>query len=651
MAKINELPSGVYNLISAGEVVVSPETLLKELIENSIDAKATQISIYTVKGGVSEIKVVDNGEGIEKSEVEKAFKQHATSKILNKEDIYKIQTLGFRGEALASIALVSNVKMLTRYKDEDIATEIEIEGGKTLSKKQASSNVGTSITVTKLFYNMPARYKFLQDSSKLNREIDKLVSAFVLSYPEIEFNLYADGVKKFSHRKGDLINAINSVFGTEFATNLIMVNEKFDDYILEGAIALPYIQKRNRSWQMLFVNDRLVECDMISAAINGAYTDFVMKGFFPCFVLNLHVPYELVDVNISPQKSVVKIEKVEEIATWIIRLIKEILIDSDKKQEQEELEELKREEAREEEMRKLLARANYDEEAKNEVYKRLNTNIFQDSVKFYTEVVPKQNEVKVATISKENKPVIETFTSMVVNEDDISHKLNAPSEIMAKVLEENQNSLKNNQEEQKTIKHEYTQTSFIKEHIKIVGVLFDTYIIVEQKESFYIIDQHAAHERFLFDKYLKNAEDNAISSQELLIPYLLYTSMDEKSFILDNLENFKNMGIEIQDGDSHSVFVKTIPTFLIDYDLKEFFTDILADLKSFTRDKIVFRHQIATHACKSAIKANDVLSEEEIEDIINMVKNSASPLLCPHGRPYVVNIKKVEVEKWFKRVL
>ena len=654
MAKINELTSDVYNLISAGEVVVSPETLLKELIENSIDANAKHISIYVVKGGISEIKVVDDGDGIEKTEVEKAFKQHATSKILNKDDIYKISTLGFRGEALASIALVSNTVMVTRHKTEDDATQIELEGGRVIKKQVTASEVGTSITVTKLFYNMPARYKFLKDVSKINKEIDKLLSAFILSYPKIEFNLYSDGVKKFSHRSGDLISAINSVFGAEFSTNLIEVNEKFDDFILEGAIALPYIQRRNRSWQMLFVNDRWVECDIISAAINGAYTDFVMKGFFPSFVLNLHVPYNLVDVNISPQKTVVKLERAEEIATWIIRIIKEILIDSDKKQEKEELQELQEIEKREENFIKLVDKAKEDESVKKQLFQSINSSFFKDKTQFYQDILPQDKEqVKVATISKTNAPVIEEFKFEYNEEEKPESKLNSPSDIMAKVLQENQNSLTVGEQDnsQKTIKHEYHQTSFIKEHIKVVGVLFDTYIIVEQQDSFYIIDQHAAHERFLFDKYIKTAEQNAVPSQELLIPYLISTSIDEKDFLLTNADNFLKMGIEVVDGDRHSVFVKRIPTFLIDYDLKEFFGDILSNLQSFTRDKVVFRHQIATHACKSAIKANDVLKEDEIEDIINMVKNSSSPLLCPHGRPYVVNIKKVEVEKWFKRVL
>lgn len=652
MAKINELTSDVYNLISAGEVVVSPETLLKELIENSIDAKAKHISIYTVKGGISEIKIVDDGEGIEASEVEKAFKQHATSKILNKEDINKISTLGFRGEALASIALVSNTQMVTRHISEEDATFIELEGGKVVKKEVTASNVGTTITVTKLFYNMPARYKFLKDAGKINKEIDKLLSAFILSYPQIEFDLYSDGVKRFSHRKGNLIDAISSVYGTEFATNLISVNEKFDDFMLEGALAYPYIQKRNRSWQMLFINDRKVECDIIESAINGAYTDFVMKGFFPCYVLNLHVPYNLVDVNISPQKTVVKLERAEEIATWLIRLIKEILIDSNKKQEKEDIVEKEQIVQGEQAFENLVELSKTDNGAKDEVYKHFTSTFFEDKTMFYKNIINKEGDVKVATISKNKAPVIEEFKFDAPKEDEISHKLNSPSSIMAKVLEDNQQNLKvGNNEDIKTIKHEYHQTSFIKEHIKVVGVLFDTYIIVEQKESFYIIDQHAAHERFLFDKYIKHAEENDVPSQELLIPYLINTSIDEKAFLLENKENFLNMGIELVDSGSHNIFVKRIPTFLIDYNLKDFFNDILSNLQSFTRDKVVFRHQIATHACKSAIKANDVLSAEEIEDIINMVKNSNSPLLCPHGRPYVVNIKKVEVEKWFKRVL
>ncbi len=645
MAKINVLTSDVYNLISAGEVVVNPAGVVKELVENSIDAGATKIMIDIVQGGISKIKVVDNGGGIESEDVENAFKQHATSKICTKEDIYKISTLGFRGEALASIALVSNVQMLTKTEQQDIGTFIELQGGEVVRKEVAPCNTGTSITVSKLFYNTPARFKFLKTPLLEQREIYKLVSIFILSHPEIEFTLVADGNVKLNNQKGDLQTGILTVYGEEFADNLIIINEKFEDFRLEGAISLPYIAKPNHSWQTTFVNNRSVENDVIGSAVNGAYVDFLMKGKYPCFVLNLSLPYDEVDVNISPQKTVVKFNDSDKLYRWIYVTIKDKLADMSKVEEDQDRLSEKEENFSIKNPLNYIKTSFLKEDSDRLEEKKDGVSIgymFSDNSKYISKMVKDDDKIQNADIISKTNIVIPDFKSDLEN-DDVATKLNSTSDIMAKVLDYGK--------ETENVAHSYEQSSFLSNAYKILGVVFSTYIIVEQDESLYLIDQHAAHERFLFDKLIDEIQKGEIVTQQLLVPYKISVNAEEKDFILDNANSLQELGVEVQDFGLNSLIITQVPSLLVDIDLSSFITEILSDLQSFSRDKVVLRHKIATKACKSAVKAGDTLTNEEIEKLLDMVKESNSPLLCPHGRPYVVKITKSQVEKWFKRVL
>lgn len=688
MSKINILTSDIYNLISAGEVVVSPSSLVKELVENSIDAKANNIRIEIYNGGISQIIVKDDGEGIEKSEVEKAFIKHATSKIATKEDIFNIKTMGFRGEALYSIALVSNLCMTTRSRNEDTGTKLELEGGEIVSKEEVSVQYGTTIEVTKLFFNTPARYKFLKTSVKEYKDIYLLVANFILAHPNIQFELIVDGQTRLRNTVGELESAVFSVYGSEFATNMIKINEKYQSYRLEGVIGLPTISKSNHSWQTVFVNNRLVESDEIAGAINAVYHDFLMKGRFPCFVVNLIVPYDEVDVNVSPQKTQVKLINSTAICNWLYQGLREILVDTATQEEVEDMQEVENE--------KKLENSNNDLE--------VNPNLRSGNQGVSFKDVLDNNESYIGQLSSTNeiiskKAVLTTSRPSEINEliarrenaeiDEIN-KLNSPTAIKTKIIEdiqklkenallrvqalseqendcrsenaifpefkmnESQNFIKssiNNSYINKNISHLYTQSSFFNENNKVLGVLFNTYIIVENKEEFFLIDQHAVHEKFLFDKFMSEIENSEVMVQELAMPYKFEVNASEKGYVLDNQDALKKLGIVIHDFGQNSLIIVQIPTILADVPLNDFVSELLSDLTIFSKDKIAIKNKIATRACKNAIKAGDVLSEDEIEKILNMVKNSSTPLLCPHGRPYVVKITKNQVEKWFKRVL
>lgn len=653
MAKIYELTSDVYNLISAGEVVESPTSVVKELVENALDAGATQITVQLTNGGTSQIVVTDNGCGIESSEVEKAFKKHATSKILTKEDIYKISTLGFRGEALASIACVSNVVLVTRFENEELGTEIIVEGGEIISKKQVPANIGTIIKVTKLFFNTPARYKFLRDANLEYRKTYKIMASFVLSHPELEFTLYNDGIKKLASKKGNLTTAIDSIFGYELSHNLLYVDDEFDNFKINGAIGLPYVTKANRSAQVIFVNNRVVESVDISSSVNAAYTNFLMKGRFPCFVLNITLPYEDVDVNISPQKTEVKITNRNKLVNWIEHLIKEILSTQEIKQEEEEREQANKL------VEESLKKNNYlDDIAETNktgfsVKTVLNdSNLLMDKLSKGGEEVTKECQIIIPSENPIPTIHLDEFESSIKDEkEDKLFSLSTNSSIMSKLLnmdKEEESEPKNKTEE---VFHEYSQTSFIKDSNKMIGVLFNTYIMVERKDDFCLIDQHAVHERFIFDKLMDDISKKQVAVQELLVPYQLNVNEEEKNFIKDNIKELETLGFIINEFGKNSLIVTQIPLLLVDVSLEDYFSDILSNLNTLDREQLLLRHKIATKSCKAAIKAGYILTQDEIDKIIEMVETSKSPLLCPHGRPYVVTITKTQVEKWFKRVL
>ena len=650
MSKINILDKSIYNLISAGEVVERPCSVVKELIENSIDAGANSISIEIVNGGISKIRVSDNGSGVEKDDLEKAFLPHSTSKITNALDLNSIATFGFRGEALCSIATVSRTTMTSKTKDND-GNMITVIGGEIQEITPVGCVNGTTIMVEDLFFNVPARAKFLKKPKLEESEITNYVSRLILSNPEIAIKYIADGKLIYQSTGNGLFEAIYSIYGKSVVDNLIEIDTKTENASLKGYIGKPTFSKSNRTYQTLSVNNRYVLNQQLSVAVSKAYENFLMKGQFPFYVLNLNVPYDSVDVNVHPNKLEVRFEDSSKIFGFILNSISDKLFNTTTIKQINSFDEEDIPETKSLHTFATNFGSNYvvndnksEDFDKNIEYPK-EIDLSDDEPKScQNELILEQKNENFDRMLYENKKSLSQFLSNdimpeTVNSDDgFSHDL--AYNLTVKQTAE--------QQEMKDL----SDIPVLKDDIKIVGVIFNTYIIVQNSTSIFMIDQHAGHERILFDKFMKEIEKTNVPSQMLLVPYVLELTVTDYSFIKENLDKLQALGFELENFGTNSFKVNTIPLLLKDISLKEFFDLILKDSTSqFTSKNTEFiRDYIAKCACKSAVKANDILSKGEIEILVEMLKETKT-LLCPHGRPIIIEITQKEIEKWFKRIV
>ena len=625
---INILPSEIYNKISAGEVVERPASVVKELVENSIDGGATKITVEIFEGGIKKIIVSDNGTGIEPEDVEKAFLPHATSKISTETDLFSIASLGFRGEALASIAAVSQVELISKTENNDYGISFKINGGIPESKSEVGFEKGTRISVSNLFYNTPARLKFLKKPKSEEGEITSLIAKIILANPTLSIRYIVDNRIVYNTFGNGLAEAMYIIYGKETYDNLLEVSYNRDDISVSGYIARPTFAKPNRTYQTLFVNGRVVSNYMISSAVQDAVDAYIMKGKFPLFAFNISIPFEQVDVNVHPSKQEVKFENSGKIYGIVNSAIY-----------------------------KAVSNANYIQE----------TTIFEDPVKSANEPETSKNNS-----SFELAKLLQEHASKT-NEGTI---LRSSDSTLSKILAENLNNNLNKNEEKIDLnqikleeveispiipeKNEEKITEKIEQNIipeffekyKIVGVLFETYILIEQDDLFYIIDQHAAHERQLFDKFSKEVEEGGLTLQSLLVPYVFSANLKETEFLENNLDVLNSSGIEITPFGENTFKVSAVPAMLSQMNLKEFFSSILEETTGVSRKtNEALKSKIARHACRSAVKAGNKLSEGEIDVLLKSFKENKNVLLCPHGRPIVVVFKKTEIEKWFKRIV
>ncbi|MFA6859819.1 MAG: DNA mismatch repair endonuclease MutL [Clostridia bacterium] len=699
MAKINILESSVYNKIAAGEVVERPASALKELIENSIDAGSTSISIEIDEGGTKKIKVSDNGCGIEPEDIKNAFLCHATSKIKNEQDLDSIKTLGFRGEALSSIAAVSCVSLVTKTSFNETATKIVLEAGEVKSVEEMSSPVGTTIVVTNLFYNVPARIKFLKKPKYEEIDISSMVSRMILANPNISFKLIINGKIVYSTIGRGTKDAIFEVYGEEIFNNLIPVSYKSEDINIEGYIGSKKIVKSNRTFQTLIINGRYVTNFLVSSAVQNAYDSFLMKGQFPFYVLNLYLPFNSVDVNVHPNKMEVKFDNQNKIFAIFNKAVFEALSDSDfiakpfvedKKEENlittekqnsfifptEFLQSANAEQTRKAESNKSIENnnnLNYNKpcekifntfrkpceltEEKTDVY-NINKSCENNNKNLNDFDCNKSSEINyndLKEVSKENAKIcIESFKKEenFVNENHFSShnsslEFNSPKIGVEEILPEVK---LNNFEQQKSIQ---VQTKIFEDSktCKIIGVLFDTYILVQSDEEIYLIDQHAAHERQLYDKIMSEIDSQSVVKQDMLFPYLREISAEEHNFIEENIEIFEKSGFEIDFFGKNTIRISCVPFVLKDINLDHFVSTVFSNFQTIANKPINYAIEKFTQmACKAAVKAGNVLSQIEIEVLLKKL-DETKVLLCPHGRPIVVDITKKDIEKWFKRIV
>lgn len=645
---INLLPSQIYNKISAGEVVERPSSVVKELVENSIDGGATQISIEVLEGGIKKIIVTDNGCGIEPEDVEKAFLPHATSKISTEDDLVSIASLGFRGEALASISAVSKVELVSKTENNDYGTMLKIEGGIFGEKHEVGASTGTRITVADLFFNTPARLKFLKKPKSEEHEITNLVEKFILGNPNLSFRYIVDNKIVYNTFGNGLAEAMYIVYGKETYDNLLEINYKRDDVVITGYIARPTFCKPNRTYQTLFVNGRVVSNYMVSSAVQDALESFIMKGKFPLFALNITLPYDQVDVNVHPSKQEVKFAYSNKIYgivnTAIYKAVSNANYIQETKVENEEIQQVSKLENTEKYInpnynKKLFELiANKSKENVNSTVTLKNSDSTLD--KIFAEKFVENVEQKI----QENNNKIEEKITEKINLSQIKLE---EVEIISEKTENNEKT-----QEKQTENLQQNKIEEVFNNYKVVGVLFETYILVEKENSLYIIDQHAAHERQLFDKFMVEVKDNEVSVQQLLIPYVFEVNLKEKEFIDANLETLKEFGIDISEFGQNTFKVFAVPTMLSQINLKEFFSAVLEDVGGTMKRTTEFvKDKIARTACRAAVKAGDKLSNDEINVLFNNFKENNNVLLCPHGRPIMLKFSKTEIEKWFKRIV
>ena len=613
MAKINKLPKHMADLIAAGEVVERPASVVKELMENAVDAGATSITVEIQHGGISYIRVTDDGCGIDREDVKTAFVSHATSKIKTAEDLNTILTLGFRGEALPSIAAVSKVNMITKTATEEMGTSLTIEGGIITDYSDAGCAVGTTMIVRELFYNTPARMKFLKKDVSEGNYVASAVEKLALSHPEISIRFIRDGKQVFTtNGDGNLQNVCFSAFGKDFSNGLLNVDGNVGNVAVSGLVTPPFNCRGSRGMQYFFVNGRSVKNTTILAAFESAYKNSVMVGKFPGGVLFITLPPELVDVNVHPSKIEVRFSDEKSIFDAVYHVVKMALNEST-----------------------ALKQAKLPEK------KNIFNDVFAKPQQEFKQTTVQEN---IAFTEKVLKPLSAPtlFVSDVKNEysadvDDDPFNIEFPiSKPVEKVVE----STPIHQAEEVKPENE----------IRLIGEAYKTYIFVELNGKLCVIDKHAAHERILFNKL--KAEGKNSGSQMLLMPVTVTLGKEEYVAVTENIDTISEAGFDIEDFGNGTVIVRSCPIDLDNQEIAPLVDEIAQYLIKNRRDITNEHLDWIYHnvACRSAIKAGDESSDIELLALVKQVVNDDEVRFCPHGRPVMIEISKYELEKQFGRV-
>jgi len=672
MSKINVLDSKVFNKIAAGEVVERPASVVKEIMENSIDAGASSIQINIENGGIGKIQIIDNGSGIEKDDIKKAFLPHATSKIKEVDDLFHIGTLGFRGEALASICSVSKLTIMTKTKDCDLGSMLEIEGGNFGEVRDVGIPNGTNILVENLFYNVPARLKFLKKPKQEEQEITNLISKMILANPSLCIKYTADKKEIFNHRGGTLKDAIFSVYGKEASCNMLDVSSSFTDVKISGFTSKPSYSKPNRTYQTLILNGRLIENSMISLSVANAYGETLMKRQYPFFVLNIELLPGEVDVNVHPSKKEVRFENANKIFGAVYTAISDALLRYRDINNIETYTDIASGSKADSVIKNAKCNADFDKNIKNyqnlsnfnSILQKNSVHIAAASDVFYSRNISQDAEdfeqkAKNDDLSNNEKTTVtieKTIHSDSDNEEDIVQVAMIEKKPLAILTEDQVDKDSQATDFTGDATHDISlQDSLFAESsdFRLVGTVFDTYIIVQKDSDIYFIDQHAGHEKLLYDKLLHDVQNKEIQVQQLLLPEIVNVNALEKNYIEDNLDNLNSLGFDISLFGENCYKISAVPLLLSNIDIKQFWAELLGELKDLSKKHITdfIKDRLASCACKHAVKAGNVLSEQEIKILLHDLSNDKIALHCPHGRPIVVRVSKSEIEKWFKRIV
>lgn len=612
---INLLDSMIINRISAGEVVESPFSIVKELIDNSIDAGASKISIEIKNGGIDQIIVKDNGKGIDYEDISKAFLPHATSKIKDLTDLEAIATLGFRGEALASISNVTQTNITTKTAQTDVAYYLEVNGG-TFGEIQATTGeTGTKIEVNNLFFNTPARRKFLRKPKQEESQITNIVSRYILANPTISFKYIVDDKIIYQTNGNNLIDAICCVYGDNIIQNILQINKEIDNIKISGYVSKIGFSKPNTTYQTLILNNRYVIDEIVSKAVYMANEEYLMPRQFPMYVINITMPNIDVDVNVHPSKMNIKFANPSKIYDLVYTAVRSAIYKQINPVEQT---------------------ITQQDKTPTESLIKTDLSSLQE-----IEIEPSVNLSEISTkitLKQENYSPITIFD---LKQDEIKEENKIPSQV-------------NNTEITKpTTKAEETYTNIENlADFKIVGEIFNEFVILERDNDMLLLDFHAGHERLNYDKFTKMIENRDIIIQDLLIPYTQELTENEMDFIMDLKDDLNALGFDIDRFSDKKLIIHSIPMQLKDINLKSFIDDLLHDMKNLKPSmNNEINHYLMQKACKSSVKSGMRLSEYEIQELLKNLDKNKPVLLCPHGRPVLTVISKSQIEKWFKRIV
>ena len=701
---IKVLDQNTINKIAAGEVIEKPSSVIKELVENSIDSGATAITVEVKGSGLSFLRVTDNGAGIKKDEVKLAFLRHATSKLVTVEDLLSISSLGFRGEALASIASVAQVEMITKTADDVTGLRYQIHGGREISSEEIGAPGGTTIIVRNLFYNTPARKKFMKTDPTEISYIYDLMCRICMSHPKISFKFISNGTDKlFTSGNGKLRDIIYHIYGRDITSNLLEINAENDYMKISGYIARPCISRGNRSFEGYYVNHRYIKSAVLTKAIEDAFRTFVMIHKFPFTEINFQVRPDLLDVNVHPTKMELKFANSQDIYSFTYNAIRETLL-----------------------FKELIPDVAPGKDSKPETYKQRNvgdapeafenkrrealvgpaaqaqaapTHMVTDNRLVKSENAPvldqRQMKPESASISEsqarpegtstalqqplkpENipapvRPIIDvidetkdTNTSAEKKSDNNTYEQPQKSgysysgrhqEIPGSKVAENKTSYMA-VDDRKYVQQNMFQEKFLTKEARakhrLIGQLFKTYWLIEYDGKFFIMDQHAAHEKVKYEELMENYKNKKIYSQYLMPPAVVTLSATEIEFLHENMETFEALGYQIENFGGREFKLNAVPDNLFGLDGRELFIDFIADASSSAKKVTidVFIHKLSTMACKAAIKGNTEISFKEADALIDQLLKLENPYTCPHGRPTVISMTEAEIEKKFKRIV
>lgn len=648
MPEIMLLNQETIDKIAAGEVVERPSSVVKELVENAIDAKATAITAEIKEGGISFIRITDNGCGIEKKQVPIAFLRHSTSKIRSVEDLLNIHSLGFRGEALSSIAAVAQVELITKTYDELTGTRYVIEGSKEVADEEIGAPDGTTFIVRNLFYNVPARRKFLKKAQTEGGYISDLMERMALSHPDVSFKFINNGQTKLhTSGNGNEKDLIYHIYGRDITASVLKVEQQTELFQIRGFIGKPMVSRGNRNYENYFINGRYIKSALLSKAVEEAYKGFLMQHQYPFCVLYFDIHSDLLDVNVHPTKMELRFSQNEQIYRLLYEIIRNTLTHKDfipevpvEEKKTAAAPEIKEpapepfEVRRLNEIRKAVA-ADSPYEPKYPSYtKKSSTDVFFSRMK--------QNTKSPLTAKEESlfaKPLASTpETEDVPKEDSVSMVREPDIPYVQQTLEQ--------------IDSHFLTKDARKKH-KIIGQLFDTYWLVEFEDKLFVIDQHAAHEKVLYEKTMKKVREQLFSSQAVSPPIILSLNQEEIAAMERYQDELTRFGYEIEPFGGKEYAITAIPADFSDIDMRSMFLELLNDfteLSGKTTPELILE-KVASMSCKAAVKGNNRLSRAEIETLIDELLQLDNPYNCPHGRPTIISMSKYEIEKKFKRIV